>query len=293
MMCTEASALEQMEISDLLPTAAQRAPWHPPEGRSVLRLADVHTEVRPIYDPTSPWDARREGRRLVLEFLARFHYMHVVPGAKEPAMTWAFGLFLNRELAGVAVLNPPAAGVVRWLFGDDTQWYRKVIAATRVACADPLAPFNSESHLVSSVWRQLPRLDDRFSVGVAMSDLAVCDALGHHHTGGIYAASNALWAGVSQSGSWRGFLDPATGARISRKCGPRNRSREECPAGWVIEPAARLNRFLWFVGRGRDGAMEALDPRVRVAVRSGPFPVWRRPSQVTRRMRKAYMTSQC
>ncbi len=284
--------MEQMEISELLQaTERRRKPWHPPEGRSILQLADVHTEVRPIYDPTSPLDARREGRRLVLGFLARFHYMHVVPGAKEPAMTWAFGLFLNREMAGVAILNPPAAGVVRWLYGDDVQWYREVIAATRVACTDA-APFNSESHLVSSVWRQLPHLDDRFSVGIAMSDLAVVDPLGRRHTGGIYAASNALWAGVSEGSGWRGFLNPATGARISRKNGGRNRNRAECPSGWIVEPAARLNRFLWFVGRGPEQAMEALDPRVRVAVRSGPFPVWRRPSQVSRRARRAYMTSQ-
>lgn len=123
-----------------------------------------------------------------------------------------------------------------------------------------------------------------------MSDLAVVDPYGRRHTGGIYAASNGWWAGVSEGHTWRGFVDPATGARISRWCGGRNRTQEECPPGWRIEPGARLNRFLWFPTREAGAARSALTADVRVAVQDGLLPVWRRPAEVRRDGRMAYLS---
>lgn len=121
-----------------------------------------------------------------------------------------FGLLLNGQLAGVVVLNPPAAGVTQWLYGENSAWRARVIAVTRTTCA-PEAPFNSESFLVSAVMRALPRLDDRFSTVVAHSDLGILDPEGKTHIGQIYMASNAWWAGHSRSG-WRRPRDVRRGA---------------------------------------------------------------------------------
>lgn len=137
---------------------------------------------------------------------------------------------------------------------------RRVIALPRLCCADA-APYNAEGYLVAAVWRLIGRLNDRFHVAVAMSALAVIDPYGRRHTGNIYAVSNGWWAGVSEGRTWRGFIDPATGARLSRWCGGRNRTPEECPPGWRVEPGARLNRFLWFPTREADSATNGADFR--------------------------------
>lgn len=280
----------QLSLSEVSEASEPRRVWVPPAGREILRLSEYVPEIRPIVDPGDTPEKRRDGRRVVLDFLREFHYLHKVEGAKDPVMTWAFGLYLRHELAGVVVLNPPAAGVCQWLYGDNTTWRRQVIAATRVCCSDP-APYSSESFFVSGVWRMLPRLDHRFTVGVAMSDLAVVDPYGRHHSGGIYAASNGWWAGVSDQGGWRGFVNPETGARISRKCGGRNLKRNEVPAGWEIDGGARLNRFLWFVGRNDREAKAALREEVEIAIKPGRTPVWRRPLFVRRGTRRAYLAS--
>lgn len=264
-----------------------RPTWAPPQGRSLLRLAELRAEVRPIYDPGAAPAARRAARETTLEALRRWHYMHRMEGPKDPAMTWSFGLYIAGDLAGVVLLNPPAAGVCQWLYGDTAAWRRRVIAATRTCCADA-APFNSESYLVSAVWRMLPRLDERWTTCVAMSDLSVRDPHGRYHNGGIYAASNAWWAGTSTSGTWRGFIRPETGARLSRKCGGRNRTRDERPEGWEIEPPATLTRFLLFVGGDESETRVALETRVQVAVRQGHFPVWLRPAHVRKGDRRLY-----
>lgn len=246
--------------------------------------------VEPLFDPGAGKENRRRGRGMTLDFLRTWHYIHRAAGAKDPAMTWSFGCYLDGELAGVVVLNPPAAGVCQWLYGDDAQWRRRTIAATRVCCTDA-APFNSESCMVSRVLRAIPRLDDRWSTAVAMSDLAVQDQTGRFHSGRIYAASNAWWAGRSASPTWRGFIDPATGARMSRKCGGRNRTAEERPAGWEIERGGVLNRFLWFLGPQEADARAALRGQVQVGVRRGLFPVWVRPTDADKRDRRFYGTA--
>ena len=277
----------QLTLSETCEAPQPRRIWVPPAGRELLRKRDYDPMVCPLYDPGAPQAQRQAGREQVLEFLSRWHYMHRSGESKMPPMTWAFGLFLRRELVGVVVLNPPAAGVCQWLYGEDNDWRRRVIAATRT-CATDDAPFCTESLMVSAVWRMLPRLDDRFTVGVAMSDLAIVDPVGQQHNGGIYAASNAWWAGTSETGTWRGFVNPITGARISRKCGGRNRTRDELPEGWEIDGGTRLNRFLWFVGREEAAARAALRPTVEVAIKPGQTPVWRRPLYVRRNTRRAY-----
>lgn len=276
----------QVTLEDLVESQGRRG-WVPPAGRQLLRLRELDATVRPIYDPGTDRGARLEARRTTLEFLSRHHYLQRVPGAKDPAMTWSFGLYLNGELAGVVVLNPPAAGVCQWLYGDRMDWRARVIAATRTCCVDA-APFNSESFMVAAVWRLLPRLDHRFSVGVAMSDLAVVDPEGKVHSGAVYRGAGAWWAGRSEPGTWRGFINPVTGARISRKCGGRTRTRDECPPGWLVEPGAVLNRFLWFVGPLEAEARAALEPRVQVLARPGAAPVWLRPRDVRRGTPRAY-----
>lgn len=125
----------------------RRRLWRQPSGRDVLRLDQVRTQVLPLFDPGAPPEARRRGRETTLEFLARHHYLHRA-GGRAPAITWLFGLFLNEVLAGIAVLNPPADGVCRWLYGSDRFWRRRVIALTRLCCTDA-APYNAESHLVA------------------------------------------------------------------------------------------------------------------------------------------------
>lgn len=275
----------QMTLDDLDLRIGRRA-WQAPAGRDILRLRDLDARVVPLYDPGTPAAARRRARERTLDFLRRYHYLHQAPDAKDPVMTWSFGLLLNGQLAGIVVLNPPAAGVTQWLYGQNSAWRARVIAVTRTTCA-PEAPFNSESFLVSAVMRALPRLDDRFSTVVAHSDLGILDPEGKAHIGQIYMASNAWWAGHSRSG-WRGFVNPATGARISRKCGGRNRSRAECPPGWEVEEGTVLSRFLWFIGPRETEAREHLLPNVRVSIREGGIPIWRRPRDVRRGAPRAY-----
>ncbi len=285
-MSTAAAA--QLDLADYLEgEASARRTWIPPVGRELLRIGEMQPRVEPIYAPDMSPASRKKGRGEALDFLSRHHYLHRAKGALPPPMTWAFGLYFADTLAAVTILNPPAAGVVEWLYGHDLEWRRRVIAATRV-CALDAAPFGTESHFVSKIWRLLPHLDDRFTIAVALSDMGVVDPFGHRHIGGIYQASNAWWAGMSVSSNWRGFLNPATGARISRKCGGRNRSKAELPPGWVIERGTQLNRYLWFVGPRERGARAALNERVRVAVRPGWLPVWQRPLHVHRGDRRAY-----
>ena len=262
------------------------ARWTPPD-RPLFRTADARPRIAPLYDPAAPRAARQAGRAAVLEFLARWHYLHHTADAKHPAMTWAFGLWLDTTLSGVLILNPPAAGVCQWLYGSDTAWRRQTIAVTRLACTDA-APFNTESYFVSRVLRLLPQHDDRWATAVSFADRSVIDPFGRAHTGGIYAAANAWWAGISTPKSWRGFRDPETGARLSRKCGGRTRSRAECPPGWVLDPAQPLNRFLWFCGPSEAAARDALQPHVKVVARPDRQPLWIRPRLLTPRMARAY-----
>lgn len=267
--------------------AASGQTWTAPPGRDLLRLRDMDATVRPLFDPGAPQADRQQRRAETLEFLQGRHYRHLAPDAKEPLMTWSFGLYLNRQLAGVVVLNPPAAGVSHWLYGTGSPWIRQVIGVTRTVCA-PEAPFNSESFMVSAAMRLLPRVDHRFAIAVAHSDLGVFDPDGKAHVGQIYMASNAWWAGHSATGQWRGFYNPETGARLSRKNGARNRSRSECPPGWLIEDGAALTRFLWFVGPLEEVARTDLVPSVQVSIREGAIPVWRRPAFVKRSTTRAY-----
>lgn len=264
--------------------------WSPPADRDLLRLRDLDARVMPLYDPGAPTAVRRQRREKTLAFLQRHHYLHQAPEAKQPAMTWSFGLYLNGQLAGVVVCNPPAAGVAAWLYGKDSSWRSRVLAITRTVCA-AAAPFNSESFMVSAVIRMLGTLDDRFSLAVAYSDLGIVDPHGKHHIGQIYMASNAWWAGHTVSTRWRGLYNPATGARISRKNGGRNRSRAECPPGWIVEESAQLSRFLWFFGRQERAAREQLLPGVRVSIREGGIPLWRRPAQVHKGAHRAYSSA--
>lgn len=257
--------------------------WVPPAGRFVLRQDQVQAEVRPLFDPTGSASDRRDGRALTLWFLSQHHYLHIAPDAKAPAITWSFGLYLNGALSGVVCFNPPAGGVTQWLY-DDPSWRRRVIAVTRTCCA-PIAPFNSESFLVSGAVRLLARLDDRFSVAVAHSDLGYIDPTGLPHIGSIYMASNAFWAGHKQSSRPGGYLNPETGAVLSRYSNGKQRPR---PEGWVDAPAPVLSRFLWFLGAEQDRARRQLVPSVQVSIREGGVPVWRRPAIVTPSTRRAY-----
>lgn len=258
--------------------------WVPPAGRSILRLQELEAEVRPLFDPGAPERTRKEQRAETLDFLHRYHYLHLAPGSLDPAFTWAFGLYLNGTLAGTVCMNPPAAGVTQWLYGDDLPRRRRVIAVTRTCCA-PEAPFNSESFLVSGAIRLLARLDHRFAVAVAHSDLGYIDPSGLPHIGSIYMASNAWWAGHRQSDKSGGFLNPATGAIVSRYTNGKQRPR---PDGWVDAPAPLLSRFLWFLGKQEQDARLNLQPNVLVSIREGATPVWRRPAIVTRGTPRTY-----
>lgn len=92
---------------------------------------------------------------------------------------------------------------------------------------------------------------------------------------------------MSSPKSWRGFRDPETGARLSRKCGGRTRSRNECPPGWILDPAQPLNRFLWFLDREGE-ARDALQPHVQVLARPDRQPLWIQTRLLTPRKGRAY-----
>lgn len=270
----------QITLAHLMIEQIERRSWAPP-AREVLRLRETEAVVRPIYQ-----SGDSAGRERALQFLRAHHYMHQAEEAKDPAMTVAFGLFLRGQIAGVVVMNPPAAGVRTKMFGSSAAG-RGLIGITRTCC-DDRAPYNSESYLVSAALRLLPQLDHRFHTVIAQSDLSVVDPYGRTHIGVIYQGSNAWWAGHSRTKQFRGFRDPVSGARLSRKTWNRSRSREECPPGWMIEEAPVLSNYLWFVGRQAPAARAELTPTVQVLLREGEFPVWRRPVEIRRGAKRAF-----
>jgi len=271
----------QLLLADLMAENYERKLWTPPK-REILRLRETRAEVRPIYNK-----GNLAGREQMLSFLRQHHYLHQAPGSKEPNFTWGFGLFLHGELAGLAALNPPAAGVPTRYFGKSSAFRRGLIGISRVCC-HPGAPFNSESLLVSSVLRLLPKLDHRFHTVIAQSDLSVMDPQARSHVGTIYMGANGWWAGYSTSKQWRGFIDPETGATESRWCGGRERKKSECPKGWQLNPGTQLTNFLWFVSRREAEARQSLLPSVKVMIRQGTYPLWRRPAEIGRGTPRAY-----
>jgi hypothetical protein len=123
---------------------------------------------------------------------------------------------------------------------------------------------------------------------IAQSDLSVVDPDNRTHVGTLNMGANGWWAGYSLGKQWRGLYDPVTGAWISRRNGGRNRSKAECPPGWVIEQAPPLTNFLWFIGRGDIEARQSLVPSIQVLIRQSAYPVWRRPEDVSRGTPRAY-----
>lgn len=278
----------QVTLADLIPEEleqARRRKWQAPTDRGILRLSELEAEVRLIYEK-----GQATGRQTTLEFLKRFHYMHQNDDAKEPNFTLVHGVFLRCQLAGIVAMNPPAAGVWRKFWGDNPM-QQGMLAITRTCMDDRTKEFdlfNIESFGVAGALRLTPQLQPRWHTVIAQSDLGVTDPQGKVHIGGIYMAANGFWAGHSESSQWRGFLNPETGARVSRKNGGVNRRKEDCPRGWIVEPAAKLTNFLWFCGPAERMARENLLPEVKVSIREGIFPVWRHPSHVSKSAIRAY-----
>lgn len=283
--------MHQIRIDDLL--LRPRLRWVNPTDRPVLKLRAMDARVVVLYDRYAGDASRRSARQTSLAFLREHHYMHRAPDAPAPTFTWTFGLLLGGELAGLIAMNPPAFGLANQLYRDArdgaTPWHRRVIAVTRTAC-DPAAPFNSESFLVAGALRLLSALDGDFTTVVAQADRSVVDSVGRHHVGTLYQGANGwLVRRTARPQGWRAFLNPETGARISRKCGARTRDRTECPPGWVVEAGAPLNTYLWWVGERQHQAQAALHAGVQVAIREGAFaPVWRRPVEVRPGTPRAY-----
>jgi hypothetical protein len=155
------------------------------------------------------------------EIVVKNHYAHrAVPS------TWSFGCFFNQELLGVISFGKPASPhLCRGICGDENS--SRVYELNRL-WLDDVCPKNSESRFISWSIRQLSEVRPSLIL-VSYADT------GAGHTGGIYAATNWIYTGLSDK---RSSGDRVVGNRHSRH------SRTMGSA--TIVPRTRKHRFVYF-----------------------------------------------
>ena len=144
---------------------------------------------------------------------------HYARGSSNTA-TFRHGLYRRKEwpfvLSGAAQWIPPTRGAAEATLRQlemDADW-RRVLALSRFVIA-PDVPTNGASYLLGRSIR-LVRQSGAWDVLVTYADER------HGHKGTIYLATNWRYIGESVADAWT--LD---GKQLTRKAGPRTRTREQ------------------------------------------------------------------
>lgn len=167
-------------------------------------------------DTITLWQAR--------DLIARHHYA----GGSSNTATFRHGLFRRSEwplvVSGAAQWIPPTRGAAEATLRQlerEGDW-RRVLALSRLVIA-PDVPTNGASFLLGRSIR-LIRQSGAWDVLVTYADER------QGHTGAIYKATNWRYIGESVADSW-----VLNGKQLTRKAGPRTRTREEMIGLGAIE----------------------------------------------------------
>lgn len=194
-----------------------------PEGKPVARRTDY--QVGEIEN------------RLATPFVKAHHY------AKSTShRAWSWGLVRDGDLVGVAQFLPPLPPAARKVSELALERGRavdpkRVIALTRLVIA-PGEPQNAASILVGAALRKIKR-DRRWQAIVTFADSSA------GHTGRVYLALNAEPVGFTEPEVY--WVDPETGARVSRKATTSRTSSEMKALGLQREKSAGKYRYIWWV----------------------------------------------
>lgn len=219
--------------------------------------------------------------RIVNDFLNLFHYLHYGGNKSIGPITRAYGLYNGGELLGVIVYNPPGSPAIPMsLFGRNyevAEFRQGTLAISRLAVS-PKAPFNATGYLISSslklIWEDnLERERENkvpFRTIVTFAD-TLC------HTGTVYRAQNAWYAGVSPGSGLGGFYNPETGEIRHVRQGKVTLKLKDCPAGWLPYKASDKLKYLFFLGgrRIKLETMSKLSSEVKFLCKVGTFSVFK------------------
>lgn len=237
---------------------------------NVLNLATTNVEVRRI-----------RKINIVDQFLNEYHYLHSGDVFKSiGVITRAYGLYFGGELAGITVYNPPGSkSPAEYLYGTEPAmaYYRQGTLALSRLVVSPEAPFNASGYLIAHSLRQL--WDDNiertkqekapYRTVVSYADSAL------NHTGTVYRAQNAWFAGMAPGKSIGGFYNPLTGHCVNIRQGKRTLTKRDCPLGYRPFPASIKLRYLFFLGdpEHKLETMRKLDPNVKLLTKVGKYSV--------------------
>jgi hypothetical protein len=162
--------------------------------------------------------------------IVRHHY------AKSAANTSvaAYGLFRVRDgaLVGAALYLPPTRAAAESV---SLAW-RSVISLSRLVVA-PGEPKNATGLFLAATLRQLGEDDPRWDLVVTWAD----ESAGH--TGHIYKVTN--WTALGRTAPETYWLDPRTGARVSRQA-TKSRTRQEMQRiGYVPMTSTGKHKFVF------------------------------------------------
>lgn len=178
-------------------------------------------------------------RHAGMKMIERYHYAR--GGSK--THVYFHGLFRRADdhLVAVAQWLPPTRPAALFV---DPAW-TQVLSLSRLV-ASPMAPRNSCSFLLGRCARIIEH-DGRFRTLLTFA----CDSQGHE--GGIYRASNWVYAGKTEPKSR--WINPRDGRQVAEKS-TVNRTRDEMLAlGYVRTGSFRKSRFALFLGRGVEIAL--------------------------------------
>ena len=113
----------------------------------------------------------------------------------------------------------------------------KVIALSRLVI-DPEEPQNAATILIGAFLRTLRR-EGRWQAVVTFADLS------EGHTGAVYRAANATFAGVTAPEPY--WVDPSTGRRVSRKSTKSRTARTMSELGLERRVSPGKLRFIWWL----------------------------------------------
>jgi hypothetical protein len=174
------------------------------------------------------------------EWLLKKHYAHRIP-----SITWAFGLYDNKELVGVCCYGTPSSSPLRTgVCGG--QYSNIVIELNRLVLQNNKK--NEASFFISKTLSLLPKP----SIIISYSDTS------RHHSGFIYQACNFLYTGLSaKRKDWKvkglEHLHGKTIADISR--GHEKRAvymREMYGDDFYLEDRPRKHRYVYFLGSKKE-----------------------------------------
>jgi len=144
-----------------------------------------------------------------------------------------------RCAAKICPLHTPQAA--RFFAGP---YWRHVYNVQRLAAIR--TEYNDLSRFVGFCLREIGN-DPKVWFVCSYADTGIFDSrTGLPHNGGIYRATNAIYAGLSTPGGIEGYIH--NGQRFSMRKGPKTLRKAEIPAGSRILRKTAKHRYVWAVG---------------------------------------------